>query len=398
MRKLYMEQLEPGLALARAIYNDRGDVLLARGVMLPSRYISALEALGFYAVYVSDGIGDDLDPPEVLSEQLRVATYKHVRELFDVVQNVTSLHGKAGRQDALTQLSTSTGPQVAQLYRDVEKIVDEVMTADTLSGVASLKSHDSYTFEHSVEVTVAGVMLGKRLYLPPQELHQLALGCLCHDIGKADIPTEILSKPGRLSEEEFAVVMEHPRAGYEAVQQFLRSSDNIARHVVWQHHERQDGNGYPRGLHGNNSFGGTMELRFDKSLILPSAEIAAVADVYAALASDRPYRRALKPPQIIATLRNMSGSHLNRELVRRFLSILPTYPVGSEVMIISGSLQGHRGVVTEVNPIEVHRPKVRVMLDPEGRKLTPFDVDTKVDRQIELATTSYSEEAQLISA
>jgi len=78
-----------------------------------------------------------------------------------------------------------------------------------------------------------------------------------------------------------------------------------------------------------------MDLRFDKSLILPSAEIAAVADVYAALASDRPYRRALKPPQIIATLRNMSGSHLNRELVRRFLSILPTYPVGSEVRIRS---------------------------------------------------------------
>ncbi|HEX2922923.1 MAG TPA: HD-GYP domain-containing protein [Chloroflexota bacterium] len=391
MQKLYVQQLRPGMVVARAIYNDRGDVLLARGVALSSRYISALESLGFYAIYVTNGIGDDLEPPEVLTEQLRAATYKHVRELFDVVQNVTSLRGKAGCREAMTGLSTATYPQMAQLYRDVEKIVDEVITAETLSGIVSLKSHDSYTFEHSVEVTVAGVMLGKRLYLPLQELHQLALGCLCHDIGKTAIPTEILSKPGRLTEEEFSVVKQHPQVGYEAVQQFLGSSDIIARHVVWQHHERQDGNGYPRGLKGNNRFDGALETRVGKSLILPSAEIAAVADVYSALASDRPYRRALTSPQIISTLREMSGTHLNRELIRRFLSILPSYPIGSEIEVISGKLKGHKGVVTEVNPIEVNRPKIRIMFDPEGHKLTPFQVDTTTEREIELATTSYSE-------
>lgn len=240
-------------------------------------------------------------------------------------------------------------------------------------------------------------MLGKRLYLPLQELHQLALGCLCHDIGKTAIPTEILSKPGRLTEDEFSVVMQHPQVGYEAVQQFMGSSDIIARHVVWQHHERQDGSGYPRGLRGNNRFGRAMEPRYGKSLILPSAEIAAVADVYSALASDRPYRRALKPAQIISTLRDMSGSHLNRELVRRFLSMLPTYPVGSEVEVISGRLQGHKGMVTDVNPMEVNRPRIRIMFDPEGRKLTPFEIDTTVERDIELATTSYSRVAQILT-
>ncbi len=391
MRKLYIEQLQEGMILARAIYNDRGDILLARGVKLSSNYIRALRSLGYYAVFVRDGADDDLDPPEVISEQVRVATYKHVRDLFAVVQNVTMQHDREGKQAALAHLGDKAAPQIAQLYRDVEQIIDEVMTADTLSGVASLKTHDNYTFEHSVEVTVVGVMLGKRLYLPVQEMHQLALGCLCHDIGKTVVPPGVLSKPGRLTDEEFALVKQHPTAGYEAVQQFMGASDIIARHVVWQHHERQDGTGYPRGLRGDNRFGGAVESRFGRQFILPAAEIAAVADVYSALASDRPYRRALKPPEIVATLGEMAGSHLNRELVRRFLSILPAYPMGTEVVVISQKLQGHRGVVASTPSTDMQRPTIRILFDQYGRRVTPFEVDTAVDREIELAMPAYKE-------
>jgi HD-GYP domain-containing protein (c-di-GMP phosphodiesterase class II) len=391
MRKVYIEQLQEGMVVARAVHNDRGDILLARGVRLTSRYINALKTLGFYAIFVRDGIGDDLEPPEVISEQVRVATYKHVRDLFAVVQNAVYQSAEEPRHSALAQIGDRAAPQVAQLYRDVERIVDEVMTADTLSGVASLKTHDNYTFEHSVEVTVAGVLLGKRLYLPMQDLHQLALGCLCHDIGKISVPAEILGKPGRLTEEEFALVKQHPAVGYEAVQQFMGDSDIVARHVVWQHHERQDGNGYPRGLKGDNRFSVAVESRFGKRMILPAAEIAAVADVYSALASDRPYRRALKPPEIVATLRELAGTHLNSELVRRFLSILPAYPVGTEVVVISEKLRGHRGVVTSTPSVNIHRPTIRIQFDQYGRKIPPFEVDTAVEKEIELAVPSYEE-------
>jgi len=391
MRKVYVEQLQEGMVLARAVHNDRGDILLARGVKLSSSYINALKSLGFYAVFIRDGVGDDVEPPEIISEQVRVATYKHVRELFAVVQNTITQPGKDGKQPAIAQLADKAGPQMAQLYRDVEQIVDEVMTSDTLCGIASLKTHDNYTFEHSVEVTVAGVMLGKRLCLPVQELHQLALGCLCHDIGKTAVPPHILNKAGRLTPEEFELVKKHPTAGYEAVQQFMGASDIIARHVVWQHHERQDGTGYPRGLRGDNRFGAAMESRFGKNMILPAAEIAAVADVYSALASDRPYRRALRPPEIVATMREMAGTHLNRELVRRFLSILPTFPVGSEVVIISDKLRGHRGVVISIPSRNIHRPTIRIHFDQYGRRITPFEVNTAVEKEIELAAPSYEE-------
>ena len=326
------------------IFSDRGDVLLSRGVELTERYIKALQKLGYYAVYIMDGLTDDIEPQEDLSEQVRLATYKHVRELFAVVQSASEIQSNGRKKRLIARLRESASQQIAQLYRDVEKIVDQILTAETLSGVVPLKTHDNYTFEHSIDVAVGGVMLGKRVMTSELDLHQLALGCLCHDIGKISIPPEILNKPDRLTPDEFDQIKEHPQAGYEAARGFMQPSDIIARHVIWQHHERQDGNGYPRNLRGNNRVGDAIEKRFGKSMILPAAEIAAVADVYSAIASDRPYRPAMQPHEIVAHLRKIAGSHLNSDLVHRFLSVLPTYPVGTEVVVISRKLRHHRGL------------------------------------------------------
>ncbi len=391
MRKLYVEQLRAGMVLGRTLYNDRGDVLLTKGVELTERYISALQKMGYYAVYVNDGVADDIDPPEDLSDQVRMATYKHVRELFAVVQSASEVQAKGGKTGLLARMQEAASNQISQLYRDVEQIVDEVMTAETMSGVSTLKTHDNYTFEHSIEVAVGGVMMGKRLGMTTNDLHQLALGCLCHDIGKLVVPSEVLNKPGRLTPEEFEIIKRHPQSGYDSAQQFMRQSDLIARHVIWQHHERQDGMGYPRGLKGNNRVCDAIESRFGKAMMLPAAEIAAVADVYSAIASDRPYRPAMKPHEIVDTLRKAGGTQLNSELVHRFLSVLPTYPVGSEVVIVSRKFRDHRGVVTAINPGNIHRPKLRLLFDPTGRKISPIEIDASKDKEIQLATSTFKE-------
>lgn len=398
MRKVYIDNLQPGLILGKTIYNERGDVLLSAGVSLTEGYIDSLRAQGLYAAYVLDGFADDVEPPDLLSEKVRVATYKHVRELFSVAYSAGAVSDQPVRQDSMSEFISVVRPRLAQLYSDVERIVDEVSSIATISGVASLKSHDSYTFEHSIEVTVAGVMLGDRLNLSAGDLKQLALGCLCHDIGKLAVPSEILLKPGRLTPEERAAVERHPTAGYEAVQQLMSSRDIIARQVVWQHHEKQDGTGYPRGLRGDNQYGSRRQPRRHAGQMLPAAEIAAVADVYSALASDRPYRPALDPVSIVSTLRQMAGVHLNREIVNRFLSILPAYPVGTEVVIISEQLQGHRGIVTELNNRDIHRPRVRIVANPEGEYIAPFELNLSEERHIELAMASYTEFAQFLSS
>ncbi len=390
MRKVSLDRVQPGMVLGKSLHNERGDVLLSRGVALTPQFIEALREHGYFVIYVQDGVADDVEPPEVLSPRLRNLTYKHLHDLFNIAESISDVQDEVEQKDLLMQFAEGAKPQFATLYDDVAQIVESISDAETLSGIVSLQSHDSYTYEHSLEVTIAGVMLGHRLLLPLSDLHQLALGCLCHDIGKLMVPKAILGKPGRLSKEEFALVQRHPEAGYETMQRVMRSSDIVARQVVRQHHERQDGTGYPRGLRGNNRFTWGKQS-FGQGLILPAAEIAAVADVFAALASDRPYRRAMGPAEVVTTLQGMAGPHLNREIVTRFLTILPTYPISTEVVVISRKLQGYRGIVTDVHPAHMNRPTVRMLFDPHGRSIAPFEVDTSKEKEIEVATSSYAE-------
>ncbi len=389
MRKVHVQDLQPGMSLGKEIYNDRGSVLLARGVTLTSRYIDVLTNLGYYSVYIQDGIADDLEPSDVLSDQVHISVTKHVRELFSIAQGAPSARQGDTIRSVAANLINSALPNVAQLFRDVESIIEQATTSKVLSGVTSLKSHDNYTFEHSVDVAVAGVLLGIRMHLQPFELNQLAMGCLSHDIGKLAVPLEILQKTSPLTDEEWAIMRKHPGAGYDIVRELMGSSDIIARQVVWQHHERQDGTGYPRNLRGNNEFQYPQQSRFGRGLILPVAEIAALAEVYANLASDHTYRPALPPIRVAATLRELAGTHLNRELVKRFLAILPVFPVGTEVVVIGGKFRRHRGVVTSINPDDLQRPRIRIIFDPQGDPVVPFEVDSSEERDVELAVMSY---------
>ncbi len=388
MHKVHVEELQPGMLLGKDIYNEQDRVLLARGVALTRRYIEVLQRLGFYAIYIMDGIADDVIPTDILSDRVHITVSKHVRQLFTIGQNSPLALSDDKLRPSMTNLMNAAQPVIGQLYRDVERIIDQAASAQVLSGVTSLKNHDSYTFDHSVEVAVAGVLLGIRMRLQPLELHQLALGCLCHDIGKLAVPTDILQKLGPLTEEEQEVVRQHPTTGYEIARQIMGSSDILARHIVWQHHERQDGLGYPRGLRGTNEIVRSSEGRFGRGLILPVAEIAVIAEVYAGLASDQPHRPAMPLGRIATTLREMAGTHLNREIVNRFLSILPGFSLGSEVVVIAGQFQHHRGVVTEIHPDDLQRPTIRILFDPSGQSIPPFELDCRLEKDIGLAATS----------
>lgn len=390
MRKLSVDRLKPGMVLARSVETERGDALLAQGVVLTEQFICGLKGHGFHAVYVQNGIADDVQPPQILSPMVRELTFRHLKDLFDMIEGATSdVQTDAERNKMVEQLAASLMPQFAELYYDVEKIVDEVVDKETITGIVSLKSYDNYIFEHSVEVTVIGILLGKRMRLNIAELHQLALGCLCHDIGKLVVPKTVLGKRGKLTDDEFAVIQRHPQAGFDTVQHLMGPSDIIARHVVRQHHERQDGKGYPRGLRGTNRFV-AGKPSFGQGLILPAAEIAAVADVYSAISSDRPYRLAMSPQQIMSTMQQMAGSHLNRDVVARFLSGLPSYPIGTHVLVISGRLRGFRGVITRVKPAQINAPTLRVIFDARGQMVAPFEVDTSKEMGLSLAAVPSS--------
>ncbi|HEV7665046.1 MAG TPA: HD-GYP domain-containing protein [Chloroflexota bacterium] len=375
MHRAATPTLTPGLALAKTIYTEKGDILLARGVVLTPRYIKALEDRGYYSVYVMDGIADDIEPLGLISDQLRASAVNNVRSIFALISHATQGVRDQAATDgahALVETPLRMGADVERELNGMvslaEAILDEVLDQDSIAGMASLKAHDTYTFEHSVEVAVYGVMLGKRIGLARALLKDVALGCLLHDIGKQYVDQRILNKPGKLDPDEFEQIMQHPLLGYQLVRQMPIESPRPA-HIVFQHHERQDGAGYPNRLFGTNRLARTDQERFDPRRISLMAEVAAIADVYSALASDRPYRSALPADQIFSIMRQESGEHLNRDLLRSFVTFVQHFPVGSHVRVLGGVYSNCVGVVFQVSPGAPARPFVRLMFDGTGRSL-----------------------------
>lgn len=390
-----IERVKPGDVLARTICDELGRPLLREGTALTERYLASLAARGQSSVYIRDGLADDVAPEDLVTERVRATVTTHVSETFKRVGSVALERG-FGRGEGVDGAVEGLGEQeldlgndgkdlVAQLYDDIETLLNELLESDTAAGLESLKTHNDYTFQHSVDVAVVGILIGSRLGMPRPRLRELALGCLLHDIGKLYIDTAILDKPGALTPEEFAAIEEHPRMGYELVRRMPVAS-LLPAHVAYQHHERQSGSGYPRGLVGDNRISTRLtHERIGAGKMLLIAEIAAVADVYSAVSSDRPYRAAMPPDQVMDTMAEMAGRHLNREVFEYLTYLIPRYPVGRWVEVTTGEHTGWRGVVTRLHATRIDRPMVRLHLDADGEAITsPRELDLRQDPTIDV--------------
>lgn len=308
--------------------------------------------------------------PDLAGDQVRAAMLEHLGSLFAIARD----RFESRLQPAPSAWPSETRPIVQALYRDVDAIIAELSTVEALDRAIALKSFASYSLEHAVETAVLGIMIGKRLAMPKYDLRQLGLACLLHDLGDSLLPPEVLSKAGPLSETELAQLRRHPRAGYELIAS-LRLESTAPQQLAWQHHERQDGHGYPRGLHGTNRVHRSRQDLATPGRIMLFAEVAAVADVYSALMSDRPYRPAYPPDQVVGMMREMSGEQLNREVVEALFTVVPTFPVGQPVVVSGGQFDGWRGVVCSVRPFSLHRPVVRLTHDPNGTQVEAGEID-----------------------
>jgi len=381
MHKVQVDQLTAGMLLGKTLYNIRGEIMLARAVQLNDEYIRAIRSRGFHAVYVLDGTADDVEPLGLVSDRLRAAAVGNLQTMYELMAAASQpVRDEAAEEGAhvLTEVPLEMAPAVAtnlaRLDRAAEALLDEALDVTVLAGIASLKSHDAYTFEHSVDVAFYGVVLGRKLALDRGYLKDLALGCLLHDIGKMYIDDRILKKPGQLSAEEFEAIKQHTILGFQLIRQMPVASPRPA-HVALQHHERQDTSGYPKKLFGNNRIFRTQQERFDPRRITLLAELAAVADVCSALASDRPYRPAMSVPEVRRILRRMAGKHLNAEAVQAFTSVVAPYPVGAAVRISGGQYDRCLGVVVRDTRVP-ERPILRLLFD---RRAQPLAHDLEVD-------------------
>lgn len=239
----------------------------------------------------------------------------------------------------------------------VEEISNSVMrNPGALISLARLKTADDYTFMHSVAVCALMIALARQLGLNEQQTRDAGMAGLLHDLGKAMIPLEILNKPGKLTDEEFALVKAHPAEGHKLLLEGKGISE-MTRDVCLHHHEKIDGSGYPKGLNSE-----TMSL---------FAKMGAVCDVYDAVTSNRPYKAGWCPAESIKRMAEWKG-HFDPVVFQAFVKSLGIYPIGSLVRLESGKL----GVVIEQGEHSLLKPKVKVFFSTKSQSyIKPETID-----------------------
>ena len=331
MLRLSLEYVRPGFVTARNIYNAKGSLLLGQDVTLDKRLIKRLAEMDIDAVYVKNPYLD-YEPQEILHEKTRVETVRLTHQAFQSFRK----HGTIN---------------VAGLRHAVKMIIDDVTeNKQVLIHLTDIRTHDDYTFGHSINACLVAAVIGLKMHLVEQQLHELALGVLLHDIGKMKIPLEILNKKAALTAEEWRVINEHSQAGFDALRQ-QRSIPLIAAHIAYQHHENYDGTGYPRGLEGKE--------------IHKYARIAGIADLYDAITSDRPYRPAMLPHEAYEVILGSRGTKLDPEITDVFLDNVALFPIGTIVLLDTGET----GVVSKLLPRMQARPVIKLILDKSGAEI-----------------------------
>jgi putative nucleotidyltransferase with HDIG domain len=242
-------------------------------------------------------------------------------------------------------------PDVPAALATVEGLADAVTQNRTaLVALTAMRNYDNYTFTHMVNVSILTMGQARALGIEGRLLREFGLSALMHDIGKVRTPKEILHKPDKLTDDEFAIMRRHTIEGAEILRR-TPEMPIMAPVVAFEHHLRRDGTGYPVGVKRHSLNLGTM--------------LCSISDVYDAMRSQRVYQQAFPTERILAVLRRADGAEFDQNLVRRFVQLLGIYPPGNLVRLNTGEI----AVVTRVHAPDPYRPRVRVLFDPAGARL-----------------------------
>ena len=335
-----LSELKKGMRIDQSIVDSTGRILVTRGSKLEGFHIAELHNLRIRGVYIAEQ--DELTMQEA-DIQISTNAQQKVHKLSVEDRPSMILRENVKKQVAEGIQFMFNNPDSESFLEATNAVADDLMTAmvenDAVAvDVNALKVSDEYTFKHSVDVGSIAMIIGKTMKLSRENIREIGVAGLLHDLGKSRVPSEILNKPGRLTDAEFAVMKKHSLYSYEMIKDKPGLSQDIKLGVL-QHHEKMGGNGYPMGVGG--------------SKIGLFGRILSVADVYDALVTERPYKSAFSPRDAVEMIMAMSRD-LDNNVIRAFLRSVILYPVGTVLRLSNGE---YVRVVENVegNPI---RPKV----------------------------------------
>lgn len=353
-------KLRPGMITAQSIYSYRGGSYLTRGTVLNEQYIDRLKKLGIQSVAVTGLSAESAlpPPPDVVREQTRVEAIHNVFTCFEAM--------KKGML------------KVDDVEKSSEKILVDVLSSrGNLVQLTDIRTHDTYTFAHCVNVAVLAGMLGAHIGLKKRELLLLIKGAMLHDIGKIAVPGGILTKAGQLDDREMAVIRLHPEAGASRILASGVADAKILAAIAAQHHEHLDGKGYPRRLRGNE--------------IHKYSRIVALADVYDALTANRPYKKPYRPHVAYRIMTVCSIGQFDQELMNKFFNTVALYPVGTVMKTNCGY-----GIVRSASFGRTAAPDIILFTDNNGGlRKEPFSV--RMQDIPEVAVENVAEDKELMS-
>jgi putative nucleotidyltransferase with HDIG domain len=248
-------------------------------------------------------------------------------------------------------------PLETEAFDDLaDGMIDSVVrNHNALACLGRIRAKDNYLLEHSINLAVLMGIFAKSMKIDRETMHQAMVGALLHDIGKIMVPDNILHKPGKLNDDEFARMKQHVVFSRDLLKK-TPGIHPLTVDVAAQHHERIDGSGYPEGLMGCD--------------ICREGKMVAITDIYDAITADRCYHKGVAPTVGLKKLLEWSGTHLEEKLVHTFIRSMGIYPVGSLVMMTSGRL----AVVIEASEKDQTRPIIKVIYHSRLKQYIPAEI------------------------
>ena len=338
-RLVRTRQLQPGMKIDQAVVDKSGRNLVQRGSILDNYVIDSLLKMGVMMVYIQSGEETAGDIEKSISPQAR----KQIERLHTDDRSKVELSDSVKTRVAEGIQFIYSNTESKELADTTNNIASNLMNAinstDAIAvDISALKTSDEYTFKHSVDVATMSMVLAKQQGLSQKQIYEIGVAGLLHDIGKTKIPLDILNKPARLTDEEFAVMKQHPVFGYRMIKGRDEFSNEICMAVL-QHHEKMNSKGYPVG--------------FPSDKITQYARILTIADIYDALVTERPYKSAFSQREAVEMIMSMTGE-LDLTAMKSFLESIILYPVDS----IFELSNGEKAKVVKNNPHYILRPTV----------------------------------------
>lgn len=306
---------------------------------------------------------DTADIDSLSVGKLRKVKEKETEGEFDIRRAVKKSYFNAVSytRGVINKIKSGEKISIKKAKRVVESMVDLILEEEQLLlGMTAIKDYDEYTYHHSVNVSILSVALGQRIGLSKKALTELGLVALFHDIGKIEIPSEILNKPTSFTDDEWNVMKKHPFWGVRAILR-LRGFDTTsirAAIVAFEHHMCHDLSGYPR-------IRKPFELDFYSKII-------SLADQYDGMTSSRIYSRIPMPPdRALSLMMERAGTQLDPILFKFFINMVGVFPVGTLVMLDTKEL----GLVYQSEAMFLDRPKVLVIINSKGVRVDGYIVD-----------------------